>query len=170
MKQLLLLRHAKSSWSDPALVDFDRPLNHRGRKAAQDMAVFLSQERPLPDTILCSTAQRTRQTLMALLDIYCHPIQIEMRRDLYHAEDQVILNMIQGVKHDPEVLMMIGHNPGLEDVAHLLCHQGDAEALREMCLKFPTAACAHIRFDVEQWRDITAQSGQLKSFIKPRDL
>ncbi len=169
MKHLLLFRHAKSSWANMDLLDFDRPLNERGMQAAQNMANYLSQHLPLPDVILCSTAQRTRQTLSALLQVYAHPVDIALRRSLYHASEDVLIDEIAkaGI-HD--VLMLVGHNPGLEMCAHALCGAG-AEHLRlDMAAKFPTAACAHLTFDISDWAEIKQTKGKLADFIKPRTL
>ncbi len=169
MKHLLLFRHAKSSWANMDLFDFDRPLNERGTQAAQNMANYLSEHLPLPDVILCSTAQRTRQTLSALLQVYAHPVDIALRRSLYHASEDVIIDEIAKAG-TADVLMLVGHNPGLEMCAHVLCGAGD-ECLRlDMAAKFPTAACAHLTFDISDWADIKKAQGRLAHFIKPRML
>ncbi|SCA55348.1 Phosphohistidine phosphatase [Candidatus Terasakiella magnetica] len=170
MKHLLLLRHAKSSWADPSLSDFDRPLNARGLKAASKMSRFLSEKMELPDVILCSTAMRTRQTLKPLLDVYAHSFEIKLSRELYHASDMSMLDMIQNVEGKADVVMVIGHNPGMEQLADYVCGKGGEDDLYEMSLKFPTAACAHLSFDVDNWSKIGRASGVLKRFFKPRDL
>ncbi len=168
MKHLLLWRHAKSSWSDPALRDFDRPLNLRGQKAAQVMAHYLCESLPPADEILCSTAQRTRETLAALMVHYVHPCKISMLRELYLASTEQMLSEIR--KASSDVLLVIAHNPGMEDCAAHLCSQGEDSDLTQVMGKFPTAACAHIRFDIESWKDVKEGSGVLEEFIKPKDL
>ncbi|MDV7340558.1 histidine phosphatase family protein [Terasakiella sp. A23] len=170
MKNLLLLRHAKSSWANPELIDFDRPLNGRGNQAAEKMAVYLSENVNLPDCIFCSTAQRTRETLGYLLKVYPHPIRVELTRDLYMASHVTMMGLVQAVEADVETLMLIAHNPGIEDFAAALSKPAESEAMQDMLYKYPTAACAHLQFDVKDWADVSIRSGELKGFVKPRDL
>jgi len=169
MKHLLLFRHAKSSWANMDLLDFDRPLNERGMQAAQNMANYLSQHLPLPDVILCSTARRTRQTLSALLQVYAHPVDIALRRCLYHASETVLIDEITKAGTS-DVLMLIGHNPGLEMCAHVLCGAGDENLRADLAIKFPTAACVHLTFDISDWAEVKQIKGSLANFIKPRAL
>ncbi len=170
MKNLLLLRHAKSSWSNPGLADFNRPLNGRGNQAAEKMAAYLSATLTLPDYILCSTAQRTRETLSYMLRCYAHPIRVELTRDLYMASHVTMMGLVQSMDTEVETLMLIAHNPGMEDFAAALCTPAESEAMADMLYKYPTAACAHLRFDVDDWSDVGIRSGDLTAFVKPRDL
>jgi len=167
MKHLLLFRHAKSCWANPALHDFDRPLNKRGRRASVAMADYLVSDMPRPDVVLCSTAQRTRETLAPLLLHYDHEMDIVMCRDLYHADPDIILARVRQVKKEAAVIMVIGHNPGLEDCADLLCDSGERT---EMWDKFPTAACAHITFEKEDWTQVGPKDGHLQAFVRPCDV
>jgi phosphohistidine phosphatase len=169
MKHLLLFRHAKSSWANLDQPDFDRPLNARGEKAAKTMARYVCDQMPLPDVILCSPARRTRQTLCALVSHYAHSLDISLQRTIYHASPEIILNEIQTFDGG-DVLMVVGHNPGLEHLAHLLCRDGNHEIRHDMGTKFPTAACAHLSFTVQNWSDIAPHAGVLEQFVKPRDL
>jgi len=169
MKHLLLFRHAKSSWANMGLLDFDRPLNERGMRAAQHMANYLSKHLPLPDVILCSTAQRTRQTLSPLLQVYAHPVDIALKRSLYHASEDVLIDEIAKAGKS-DVLMLVGHNPGLEMCAYVLCGAGDENLRADLAIKFPTAACVHLTFDISDWADVKRTKGSLAHFIKPRAL
>lgn len=166
MKHLLLFRHAKSSWANPALHDFDRPLNKRGRRASVAMANYLIMHMPVPEIVLCSTAQRARETLAPLLQRCDREMDISLCRDLYHADPDVILARIRRIK-EAEVVMVIGHNPGMEDCADLLCGSGERA---EMWEKFPTAACAHITFKKDNWSQVGPKGGHLQTFIRPRDV
>jgi len=166
MKHLLLFRHAKSCWANPTLHDFDRPLNKRGRRASVAMAHYLVSEMPVANIVLCSTAQRTRETLAPMVQQCDREMNISLSRDLYHAGPDVILNRIRQVK-EADVVMVLGHNPGLEDCADLLCGSGERT---EMWDKFPTAACAHITFKKNDWSQIGPKDGHLQAFIRPCDV
>jgi len=170
MKNLLLLRHAKSSWTHPGLMDFERPLNNRGILAADKMATHLSANMPLPDQIICSSAQRTRETLSAFLKVYAHEMTIEMSRDLYMAPPSVMIGLIQAVPTEVETLMLISHNPGMEELALTLSKPIHSDAMEDMLFKYPTAACAHLSFEGQDWMDVRVKSATLEAFIKPRDL
>ena len=114
MKTILLLRHAKSAWSDPRLDDHDRPLNRRGEQAAKAMADHIARHEPRPELILCSTAMRTRQTLaplIKLLDAPAPPIALE--NGLYLASEDVLLAHLQAVADDVATVLLIGHNDGI---------------------------------------------------------
>ena len=142
MKELLILRHAKSAHSNPMLRDHDRPLNDRGRQAAPRVGRLLAQEGLLPDLLLCSTATRTMQTAGLVAEAAdMHP-RTEMLKELYHASARTILETVVLRGGDSERIMVVGHNPGMEDVLHAL-----GLGMHEM----PTAALAHIRFDIDDW-------------------
>lgn len=170
LKNLLLLRHAKSSWANPDLIDFDRGLNDRGNRAAQAMAVHLLQEMPLPDMIICSSAQRTRETLAYLLKSYAHPIDVEVTRDLYMASDLTMMEKIKQVSPEVETLMVLAHNPGMEELAMMLCSTAQSALSQEMYMKYPTAACAHFIFEVACWSEIKRATGTLQAFVRPKDI
>ncbi|NVK19155.1 MAG: histidine phosphatase family protein [Methylocystaceae bacterium] len=170
MKNLLLLRHAKSSWSNPGLLDFERPLNNRGQSAADQMALYLSKNLPLPDHVICSTAQRTRETLNALLKAYAHEMTIDLSRDLYMAPPSVMMGLIHAVPDQVETLILISHNPGMEELALSLSKPVHSPAMEDMLYKYPTAACAHLSFEGANWTDVRMKSASLEAFIKPRDI
>jgi phosphohistidine phosphatase len=170
MKQLLLMRHAKSNWSVEGLSDFERSLNDRGHLNAQDMALYLLKNAPLPDYILCSTAQRTRETLGYLLKAYSHPHTVQMSRKIYEAPYVQIMEQVQAVPEHVQTLLVLGHNPGMEEMAFNLCGDGEVDAFKELRFKYPTAACAHISFNVGAWLDVTRTSGYLKDFVTPKTI
>ncbi|HEX2116707.1 MAG TPA: histidine phosphatase family protein [Alphaproteobacteria bacterium] len=169
-KQLVLLRHAKSSWDDPFIEDFDRPLAKRGRKAAARLATWLKQHRVRPDLILCSPAVRTRETLALIVDALGEKADIAYDKALYLAEADALLAKIQAADNAAACVMLIGHNPGMHELALSLLKpgaKGDRGRLEE---KFPTAAIARFKVPVAHWADLQPGEAALVDFIKPADL
>jgi phosphohistidine phosphatase len=170
MKTLILMRHAKSAWGDAHRQDIDRPLNARGRKAAPQMGEWLAREGYRPDVVLCSAAQRARETLELMRATLPAQVRIEFLRKLYMATPREMLAEIGKLPAGAGQAMLLGHNPGMERLAALLAGSGDPGALAGMQGKFPTAAVAILGFDVVQWRDVAPGSGRLLAFQRPRDL
>lgn len=170
MLRLLLLRHAKSDWGNPALGDIDRPLNARGRAAAQTMASYLVAEALIPEHILCSVARRTRETLSHLAVALDHQCQIELRKDLYLQNEDSYLSIIRGFDGSVQNMLIIGHNPAIEDTAQKLIGVGDQTFINDLETKYPSGGLAVIDFEVESWGDISPAGGRLERFVKPRDL
>lgn len=168
MKQLLLLRHAKSSWADPALADFDRPLAERGVKAAMLMGRQLAARDWLPEMALVSPALRTRETWRLVSAELSTPASVEFADALYAASVADILGQIRHVMAKTDTLLVLGHNPGLEDFARTLASpRSEAEALRRLGEKFPSAALARFVFD-GNWADLS--SARLTHCLWPKDL
>lgn len=171
MLTLLLLRHAKSSWDDPALDDFDRPLAKRGTKAAARMGMLLRKKELLPDVVLCSTAVRTRATLTLLLSQFDGPApRVTFSETLYLADAETLLHAIHADAGGARTLLLVGHNPGLHALALELTGSGPREKLADLAMQFPTAALAHLTFTDERWPQIKAASGTLVDFVLPRQL
>lgn len=171
MKTILLLRHAKSAWSDPRLDDHERPLSRRGERAAKAMADHIARKEPRPDLILCSTAMRTRQTLAPLvkrLDSPAPPIALE--RDLYLAPEDVLLAHLQALGDEIATVLLIAHNDGIWRLAAALAGSGPSEALAALREKFPTGALATLRVPNKPWRELELGSAKLTAFVRPRDL
>jgi phosphohistidine phosphatase len=171
MLTLLLLRHAKSSWDVPALADYDRPLAKRGLKAAPRMGAEIATLGLRPDLVLCSGAKRTRETLGLVLDALGTPLpQVVYDDEIYMAPPTGIMQILRGQPADLATVMVVGHNPGLEELAELLVGRGE-DALRETLEeKFPTCALAVITFDAEAWKDIAPGTGTLSRFLTPARL
>ncbi|HEY6631716.1 MAG TPA: histidine phosphatase family protein [Rhizobiaceae bacterium] len=170
MRHLLLLRHAKSSWDDPSLADFDRPLASRGRDAAPLMGRELLRRGWLPGLALVSPAERTRQTweLVAAELADAPPASFPDR--LYEASAQALLTEVRRTAESVRALLLIGHNPGLEDFAKLLAGDGsDASALARLHRKFPTAALARFKLD-GSWAGLDAGAARLSHVLRPKDL
>lgn len=117
MVHLMLLRHAKSDWSDEGLLDKDRPLNPRGKKAAPDMAHWIEKHQLIPDRILCSTAKRTRETLERMQQMWSASPEVHFIDRLYLASPKIILEEAMGHAGGAESVLIIGHNPGIEMLA-----------------------------------------------------
>ena len=168
MKILTLLRHAKSTWHDPVARDFDRPLNTRGRKAAKTVGREMRAQGLRFDRVLASPAMRVRETLDEVADGYGRSFDPEYDARLYLASPALLLDIIHEVGDPVERLLLVGHNPGLEQLALLLT---DGEGLRrEVAVKYPTATVAEIALPIDHWRDAAEGMGFLARFIRPRDL
>ncbi len=171
MKTILLLRHAKSAWSQPGLDDHDRPLNRRGERSAEAMAEHIVHNAPRPDLILCSTAVRTRQTLAPLVHRLAAPAPpIALEKRLYLASEPELLARLRSVTDDVHTVLLIGHNEGIGELAGALAGHGSAAALASLRTKFPTGTLAILRLPDGPWRDLAPGTAELLSFIRPRDL
>jgi len=168
MKSLSLLRHAKSGWDAPVARDFDRPLNGRGRKAARAMGREMRRLGLGYDLILASPAARIAQTLTELAQGYGGAVATEFDARIYLASVETLLDIVRAADDKRERLLIVGHNPGLEQLALLLAAPG---APREaIAVKYPTGALAELHFDGPGWGDVAAGAGRLQRFIRPRDL
>ena len=170
MPKLLLMRHAKSSWDTPGLTDFDRTLNARGRSSMPRVMKALADAGLVPDHIICSTAQRARETLALALERWNADMRIDMTRAVYEADAAALLDLARdcALNDAPQVLAIIGHSPAMEDLAGMLAGpQSDQSALKRLAAKYPTAAVAV--FD-GSWSDLKTGGMRLERFIVPRDL
>jgi phosphohistidine phosphatase len=166
MRRLLILRHAKSSWDDPSLPDHDRPLASRGHEAADRMAEHLRSDAPKVDLVLCSSALRTTETLRHVGSAFGEA-EIVVEDDLYGASDEELLDRLHEVPGDVDGVALIGHNPGVQDLATELA--GSGNDLGRMRSKFPTGALAVLVFD-GGWADLAASGCRLVAFVTPKDL
>jgi phosphohistidine phosphatase len=168
MPRLLLLRHAKSSSSEPGKPDRERPLAPRGREAAERMAQEMSARGLLPDRILCSPARRTGETLAALLPHLPKSVDLQLVEDLYEAPgDYRATIVLRG--GDAACLLVVGHNPAIHATAVELIRATDRKSVVDIVSKFPTGALVVIDF-TDDWADIRPGRGKLSAFIRPRDL
>lgn len=168
MRRLILFRHAKSD--RPANVDdHERPLNPRGRDAAPRMGAYLAAEGLSPDYALVSTAQRTVETWEAARGFVGAPAS-ELVRSIYEASESAIRDAIRAAPDSATCLIVVGHNPGLQDCALRLVKSGDQTARARLKAQFPTAALAVIDFDLESWAGLTWGSGRLERFATPKDI
>jgi phosphohistidine phosphatase len=165
--RLWLLRHAKSSWDRPGLDDRERPLARRGARAVVHLRAYLEAEEIHPDLVLCSSALRTRETLAHVLPALGTELTIRIEPRLYGADPAELLEIVRGV---PDVggVLLIGHNPGIQEFAIALASRGDR--LDVLTTKFPTGALAEIRLPDGAWGDVAEGSGELTRFVTPREL
>jgi phosphohistidine phosphatase len=170
MKTLTLLRHAKSGWDDPALRDFDRPLNAKGGRAAVAMGRHMRGEGLVFDRAIASPAVRVVETIAQIENGYGGALAPVWDRRLYLASPASLLDVVHEVPDAGERLLLVGHNPGLEELALLLVPEAAGPLRETVADKFPTAALAEIRFDVAQWQDVGKGGGTLVRFVRPRDL
>jgi phosphohistidine phosphatase len=174
LKRLILLRHAKAVSDKPGLDDRDRMLADRGRVDAVRMGQFLREEGLVPDAVLCSPAARTHETLdLVLPQLGCSP-WVKYPEELYLARWLTIVNLVRQTAKVTGTLLIVGHNPGLEDCARKLARPpGDAQARKlheALRIKFPTAALAALDFDIADWKHVDAGEGELEQFTSPKDL
>lgn len=179
---LLLLRHAKSGWDNPDLDDIERPLAPRGVEAAPRMGAYIAAAGLKPDLVLCSTAERTRQTLSLMLPHLGEPQpEIDYAPALYLAAASELIERIRTIAPPPggpgdprsampRRVMLVGHNPGMHSAAMTLAGSGRRHDITALASKFPTAALAVLTFDSPRWRDVRPASGHLAAFVTPRTL
>lgn len=166
MRQLYLLRHAKSSWDEEGLADHERPLAPRGRRAAQKLAGRLGELGVDPDVVLCSTALRTRQTLDLIRSGLRGEVVVELEEDLYGAGWERLLERLRRLPAAVGSVLVIGHNPGLQELATQLAAPGPArDQLRE---HFPTAALATLKLGRGGWSSLTPGRAEVSAFVVPR--
>jgi phosphohistidine phosphatase len=168
VRTLLLLRHAKSSWTDPTLADHERPLARRGERAAGLIADHLRSAEIRPALVLCSSARRTRDTLAALRPEGDDTTEIRIEDRLYGAGATGILALLRAVDPTLPSVMVIGHNPGLEDLALALAGDGAATAVRQLRTKFPAGALAALELRSSGWPQLAFGDAFLRSLVLPR--
>jgi phosphohistidine phosphatase len=169
MKRVLLLRHAKSSWDDTALPDFDRPLADRGRDAAPRIGKYMKKEGLVPDAVLASGAKRALETWDLVRPQLGDP-QFRVEDNLYMAMPDLIFAWMRILRDDVGSVLLIGHNPGFEELAVRLAGDGRKKALARLRRKYPTGTLAVLRFDVDSWSGIDWGKAYLERFVRPKDL
>jgi phosphohistidine phosphatase len=166
MKTLFLLRHAKSSWDNPALEDFDRPLNKRGKRAAKAIGAFIGKQQLKPELVLCSSAKRARDTLSLVEKGSQTSWPTEFEDTLYLAGPGKLFSHLMALEEAVSSVMMIGHNPGFHELALTLAGDGGGE----LSVKYPTAALAVFDSPAQKWDAVTPENWCLQLFVCPRDL
>jgi phosphohistidine phosphatase len=166
MRTLYLLRHAKSSWVDQTLPDEDRPLAPRGRRDAKRIAQYLVSLGIEPELVLCSSALRTRETLELLRPALGSTATVSLEAGLYAASSDVLLERIRAVPEAVGAVMLIGHNPGLQQLAVVLASEG-AE-LAQLEAKFPTAALATLTVQTTPWSRLSRADALLAAYVVPK--
>lgn len=170
MKTIFLLRHAKSSWKDKSIPDLDRPLAKRGRRAAAAMGRHLLQRRIIPDQVLCSPAQRARETLDRVEEHLAAAVPVRYEKAIYMADAAALLRRLGRLSDSLASVMLIGHNPALETLAQMLVACADEAPRQQFGSKFPTGALAVLTTEAARWRDVRRGCARLTAFIRPKDL
>ena len=148
MKTILILRHAKSSWAQSGLADIDRPLNKRGKRDAPRVGSLLREKDLVPDLILSSPAVRAQKTAKAVAETSGYQGEIETTDDFYPGDPEAYIEALQALPEDIQRVMVVGHNPGLEELLETLT--GEAAAL-------PTAALAEVNLPIHSWLELNAE-------------
>ncbi|MGO7792656.1 SixA phosphatase family protein [Rhizobium ruizarguesonis] len=167
--RLILLRHAKSAWPD-GVADRERPLADRGRKAARVIGTYMVREKLIPDLALVSPARRAKETWKLVRGALSKKVSEREAADIYEVSAERILDVIRAVEPGIRTLLIVGHNPGMENAASLIVADGDADAVGRMQEKFPTAGLGVIDLDLDGWGEIAAGTGYLERFVTPRSL
>ena len=173
-RRLYLLRHAKSSWGNPDLADFDRPLARRGERAAAVIATYLEQARVRPDIVLCSPAVRARQSCEVVCRAFPEPCRIVYLQEIYGADGHELLAILRNVELDRRNILLIGHNPGLHMLALLLAAPpgvagaGTRRTLLEQGL--PTAGLVSLGVRLPAWSKLIPHAAEMLDFVVPKQL
>jgi phosphohistidine phosphatase len=171
MKTLGLYRHAKSDWHDAVARDFDRPLNKRGRKGAAVMARHIRDHGLHWDRVIASPAVRVAETIERGFEAIGRTLPVMWDRRIYLASSATLMDLLREQEGDAGAILMVGHNPGLEDLIFDLVPDDGSSPLRDLVEeKFPTAAYAVLELDVENWADIRENCARLVHLTRPRDL
>lgn len=163
MRQVILMRHAKSDWSSGASSDHNRPLNARGRTASEALGDWLRAQDMLPDQVLCSSAMRTRETCLRLA--LPQDIDYEESKDLYLADPEQILTKLKGATGNR--VLVLGHNPGIGMVAEALLKTAPDHL---QFMRYPTGATLVAEFEIDRWAQATWGNANARHFVVPRDL
>lgn len=169
MRRLLILRHAKSDWPT-GYSDFERPLAPRGRLAAPLMGHYLKNEGLIPDLAIVSPARRTVETWELVHPELGETVPHRLERRIYEAPYEHLVEVIKAVADDVRTLLMVGHNPGSEELAAAMTGFGDRFAAQRMQRKYPTAGLCVLDFEIEHWADLAERSARLDRFVTPQSL
>ena len=163
----MLVRHAKSSWDDASLADHDRPLATRGVNALPRLRAHVAgSEHPI-ELVFCSTARRTVDTLAGFRDVLPEQAVVETDRGVYGADADELLGRLRGVGDEVGCVMVVGHNPTMQELTLLLAGSDDPDALAQVAAKLPTGAAVTLSFD-GAWRDLAPGAAHLDDLFTPR--
>jgi phosphohistidine phosphatase len=161
MKTLLLLRHAKSSWKDNSLQDFDRPLNGRGKRAAETIGRFIRKKRVVPDLLLSSPAVRARETIETIIRVAKLPSELRYDQRIYEAGPLRLLEVVSQIEEERSTVLLVGHNPGMAEILELMTGRVEHMA---------TGALAKIDLKTDKWSKALEEKGTLEWIVKPKEL
>ena len=172
MRRLMLLRHSKTENDAPSGRDLDRRLDNRGRQDAAEIGGWIGRHPPFPDSVLVSHAIRAHQTWEiaweAMKDLGPEPL-VELVPELYGADPAQLLQIIRAASEtDPRRLMLVGHNPGMHELALVLAGGGDAAGRKALADNLPTSGLAIFDFAIDDWTDVAFRRGRLELFVSPK--
>jgi len=170
MRRLLLFRHAKAERAIAGLPDRNRALIERGRKDAAKVGAYMASHHLIPDRVVVSPAVRTQETWKACASAFKKEPGAMSVEKLYDATQHTIFGVIKGAPSSAHTLMVIGHNPGLHELALMLIASGDVEAREQLREKLPTAGLVIVDFALDDWNRLHPQSGRLERFVSPKSL
>ncbi len=163
MKNLLIMRHAKSDWSDNSLADFDRPLNNRGKKAAPFMGTELLKRNKKPDLIISSPANRAKTTAEKVAEAVGYSKKIQLEKDFYFGYTDEIIEVLKKVDYQNNTVLIFGHNPTFESLISVLANNNSY-------IRMPTASVASLLFEIDDWIALKKNTGKLEWLISPKEL
>lgn len=161
MKTLYLLRHAKSSWAEPGLADFDRPLNARGERAAELIGTYIKEQKESFDLILSSPAVRARETIELIVKTAKLAGELRYDQRIYEASTLKLVEIIDEIEEDRASVLLVGHNPGMEGVLNVLTARSET---------MTTANLAKVNLKTSKWTKALEGQGDLEWLVKPKDL
>jgi phosphohistidine phosphatase len=167
---LTIMRHAKSDWGDTQLDDFDRPLNDRGHKAAKAVGRALMRRRVRFDLVLASPALRVRETIDGVEHGYGKSFPVRFEQQLYGATERTLADFVRTIVGDVHAPLLVGHNPGLQELILVLTRKDDRDLRSRVQAKFPTAAVAILKFPAPRWDEVEPGSGEIVELILPKAL
>ena len=169
MKTIFLLRHAKSSWDNSQLEDFDRPLSTRGEKSSIKIGKYIKNKNIIPDIVYCSSAKRAKKTWELINKVIKKKNNIFFKKDLYMADSETFMSTIKKTKNSNKSIMIVSHNPGIESFCLELSKENN-EYINDIKTKYPTGSLAILKVNLKKWSEIRYESGIIYEFIKPRKL
>jgi phosphohistidine phosphatase len=170
MRRLMLLRHAKAEPAQSGRSDIDRALAPNGRDAASRVGAYMAHHALLPDLVLCSLARRTRQTWELAAAAFSATPQVKYDERVYSLQADGLLDLLRAVAPGVHLLLMVGHNPAIEELAETLVASGEPGARERLANKVPTGALAVIDFNIDDWATLAPCSGRLDQFVTPKTL
>ena len=170
MLTLYLLRHAKTRIATAGMQDFDRALTGRGIRDAARMGAWMREQSIRPELTLCSQARRARETLAGIVGALEGACRVEIEEGLYTFDSAILQRRLGKIGKGTASVLLIGHNPALEDLADALAGDGDKQAIEQLHTKFPTCAFAELVFEAADWRDVQADAGHLVRVVLPGDV
>jgi phosphohistidine phosphatase len=169
VKTLYFLRHSKALAAEANTDDHARMLSERGERDASMMGEYLLAQGVHPQLVLCSPSTRTRQTFQLMQAAMERPLNVQYESKLYLASPKEVLDIVAGVEPSVRSLMVLAHNPTLQQLAYDLTETGDEKLKSELAQNFPTTALAELQFSAEEWAEIAPRSGTLKRFVMPSE-